>query len=303
MPARSLFRGLLWTLVGLLLVAHVGGGWYFSSELIADGFIPDPSPVVTPVGDYEIVEVSYQTPLGQMDAFHLPASGTTWVIHVHGKGATPDEAEYLFGPLQKAGYPQLSISYRNDENQPLDPSGYYQYGTTEWEDIRGAMEFAQANGAKGVVFSGFSTGSSHVLSFLYRHNFDEIQGLILDAPNIDMGDTVDFAASQRDMPVLPMKVPPTITWVAKFITSLRIGVNWKAIDYIDKAQTSLRAPVLIHHGADDQTVPVTQSIAFVEAAPDLVRLIQVSGAGHVESYETDPEKYVEDVLSFLQEIG
>ena len=303
MSARSFFRGVLWTLVALVLVAHVGGGWYFSSELIDDGFVPTPSPVVTPVGDYQVVEVSYQTSLGQMDALHLPASGTTWVIHVHGKGGTPDEAEHLFGPLQKAGYPQLSITYRNDENQPLDPSGYYQYGTTEWEDIRGAMEFAQANGADRVVFSGFSTGSSHVLSFLYRHNFDEIRGLIFDAPNIDMGDTVDFAASQRDMPVVPMKVPPTITWVAKFMTSLRIGVNWKAIDYIEKAQASLRVPVLIHHGADDQTVPVTQSIAFAEAAPDLVRLIQVSGAGHVESYETDPEKYLEDVLSFLREIG
>jgi pimeloyl-ACP methyl ester carboxylesterase len=303
MSTRSLFRGVLWTLVALLLVAHIGGGWFFSGELIADGFVPDPDPIVTPTGDYEIVEVSYETPLGQMDAFHLPASGTTWVIHVHGKGATPAEAEHLFAPLQEAGYPQLSITYRNDENQPFDPSGYYQYGGTEWEDIRGAMEFAELNGAEAVVFSGFSTGSSHVLSFLYRHNFDEIRGLILDAPNIDFGDTVDFAAGQRDMPVLPMKVPPTITWVAKFITSLRIGVNWKAIDYVDKAEFSLRTPVLVHHGTDDQSVPVTQSVAFVEAAPDLVRLIQVPGAGHIESYQADPQKYVDEVLGFLQEVG
>ena len=303
MSTRSVLRGVLWTLVAILLVAHIGGGWFFSDELIADGFVPDPDPIVTPTGDFEIVEVSYQTPLGPMDALHLPASRATWVIHVHGKGATPAEAEHLFVPLQEAGYPQLSITYRNDENQPVDPTGYYQYGGTEWEDIRGAMEFAKSNGAEAVVFSGFSTGSSHVLSFLYRHNFDEIRGLIFDAPNIDFGDTVDFAAGQRDMPVLPMKVPPTITWVAKFITSLRIGVNWKAIDYVDKAVSSLRTPVLVHHGTDDQSVPITQSLAFVEAAPDLVRLIQVPGAGHIESYETDPEKYVDEVLGFLQIVG
>ncbi len=303
MSSRSWFRGVLWSLVALLLVAHIGFGWYFSSELIEDGFVPNPSPVVTPVGDYEIVDVSYQSPLGQMDAFYLPASGTTWVIHVHGKGATPAEAEYLFAPLQQAGYPQLSITYRNDEGQPSDPSGYYQYGATEWEDIRGAMEYAEANGAEAVVFSGFSTGASHILSFLYRNNFDEIRGLIFDAPNIDMGDTVDFAASQRDMPVIPIKVPPTITWVAKFITSLRIGFNWKAVDYIDNAQASLRTPVLVHHGTDDQTVPVSQSIAFVEESPDFVRLIQVSGAGHMESYEADPEKYIDEILNFLREVG
>lgn len=300
---RSLFRGVLWTLVALLLIVHVAGGWYFSGELIDDSFVPNPSPVVTPTGDFELVEVSYETPLGEMDAFYLPARRTTWVIYVHGKGATPAEAEHLFAPLQEAGYPQLSITYRNDENQPSDPSGYYQYGATEWEDISGAMEFAEANGAEAVVFSGFGAGASHILSFLYRNNFDEVKGLIFDAPNIDMGDTVDFAAGQRDMPVIPMKVPFTITWVAKFITSLRIGVNWKAIDYIDKTRAALRTPTMIHHGTADQTVPVTQSIAFAEASPDLVRLIQAQGAGHVGSYEADPETYVEDILSFLQEVG
>jgi hypothetical protein len=293
----------LWTVVALLLIAHVGGGWYFSGQLIEDGFVPDPDVIVAPDGDFEVEEVAYSSSLGQTDAFYLPADGTTWVIHVHGLGATPAEAENLFAPLQQAGYPQLSITYRNDENQPSDPSGYYQYGATEWDDILGAFEFAESNGAEAVVFSGFSTGSSHVLSFLFRHNFDEIRGLIFDAPNIDFGDTVDFNAGQTDMPVLPMKVPSTVTWVAKFITSLRMGVNWKAIDYIDKTGASLRIPALVHHGVEDQSVPVTQSISFVEAAPDLVRLIQVPGAGHVGSYEANPEEYIAEVLSFLAEVG
>ena len=61
----------------------------------------------------------------------------TWVIHIHGLGTTPAEAEPLFAPLQEAGYPQLSITYRNDDGQPMDPSGYYQYGATEWEDVAG----------------------------------------------------------------------------------------------------------------------------------------------------------------------
>ena len=302
-PPDHCSRGVLWTLVALLLVAHVGGGWYFSSELIDRGFVPDPTPIVTPAGDYEIVEVSYETPLGQMDAFHLLARGTTWVIHVHGKGATPAEAQNLFGPLQEAGYPQLSITYRNDEDQPPDSSGYYQYGATEWEDISAAVDFAKANGARAFIFSGFSSGSSLILAFLYRHNLDEIRGAVFDAPNINMGDTVDFAGTQEDVPFIPIKVPRTITWVAKFITALRIGVNWSVIDYIGNAPTSLRIPVLVHHGTADDTVPVTQSIAFQEAAPDLVRLVQVSGAGHVESYEVDPEKYVDDVVSFVQEVG
>lgn len=303
MRSRSLFRSLFWTLVAVTVAFHLFGGWYFSSVLIEDAFSPEPDSIVLAVGDFEIEEVSYSTPLGEMDAWYLPAEGSTWVIHVHGKGATPDEAEHLFPVLQQAGYPQLSITYRNDEGQPDDPSGYYQYGATEWADVAGALEHARANGAESIVFVGFSTGGSHVLSFSYRHNLDPVKGIILDSPNIDMGDTVDFGASKRELPVLPFNVPPTLSATAKFMTSLRIGVNWKSLDYPSRAEASLRVPVLVVHGEEDETVPVSQSLRFAASAPELVRLVRVTGAGHVDSYQTDPDRYLAEVLSFLQEVG
>ena len=302
MSARSLFRGVFWTVVALVVIFHLAGGWYLSGELIDDRFVPDSDPIATPSGDYRLIEVTYESPLGEMDAWHLPGFRTTWVIHVHGKGTSPAEAEHLFAPIQDAGYPQLSITYRNDDGQPSDPSGYYGYGDTEWEDVAAAMEYALDNGATGIVFSGFGSGSSHILSFVYKNNLDVIKGLVFDSPNIDLGDTVDHGASKRELPGVPIFVPTSVTWVAKFITSLRIDINWQTLDYVQRADTSLRRPVLVHHGADDQSVPVTQSISFAEAAPDQVRLIQVPGAGHVGSYNVDPEKYIEEVLSFLHQV-
>ena len=303
MRARSLFKNTIWALIALALVVHLGGGWYFSGELIADGFTPRPDAIVAPEGDVEVTPVTFDSPVGDFDAWLIPANGSTWVIHVHGKGATPAEAQHLFAPLRDAGYPQLAITYRNDEGQPSDPSGYYQYGATEWEDIGGAIEYAVSNGAEDVVLSGFSTGASHILSFVYKNNLDAVSGLIFDAPNIDFGDSVDYNAAQRDMPLIPVKVPATVAEIAKFITSLRIGVNWKSIDYVEKTDRSLRLPVLVHHGTEDLTVPVQQSIAFAEQSPDLVDLVQVSGAGHVESYDVDPGAYLEAVLDFLDELG
>ena len=302
MSSRSFFRGLFWSLVALLLVVHVAGGWYFSSVLIEDGFTPSGSPIVAPGGDITVEETTYRSAIGEFDAFFLPASGTTWVIHVHGKGVGPEEAEHLFAPIQEAGYPQLWITYRNDDGQPADPSGFYQYGVTEWEDVAAALDYAVDNGAEAVVFSGLSTGSSHVLSFFYRNTLDVVKGMMFDSPNINWGDTVDFNAAQREMPVIPMNVPPTITSVAKFMTSLRIGVNWKSLDYIEDAGANLRAPILIHHGTNDESVPVRQSIALAEEAPELVRLIR-TGADHMGSYDEDPQKYMDEVLSFLQEVG
>jgi hypothetical protein len=303
MASRNVFRGILWGLLAVILVFHIAGGWGYSGRIVEDAFTPDPAPVVVPDGDYELVEVVYESPLGDMDAWHLPAPGTTWVIHVHGLNATPAEPEVLFRPLQEAGYPQLAITYRNDEGQPTDPSGYFQYGSTEWEDILGAVEFARANGAEDVVFAGYSTGAGHALSYAFRHNFDDIAGIITDSANVDLGSTIDYRGSLEDLPVVSLPVPPTMSWVAKFFTSLRIDVNWKSIDYIEKAERSLRVPVLAFHGTADTSIPLEQSIALAEAQPDLVEVVQVEGAGHVDSFNIDFDGYVSHVLAFLEDVG
>jgi len=300
---RTFFWGFFWILIGLLFVFHVAGGWYFSSEVIDDGFTPNPDPFLVPSGDYQVEEVQYDSELGPMDALYLPAAGSTWVIHVHGKGATPAEAAPLFGPLQQAGYPQLSITYRNDDGQPMDPSGYYQYGVTEWEDVSGAVDYALANGAEQIILSGFSTGAAHIMSFLSHRALDSVDGVLMDSPNLDMAAAVDLAASQRELPLLPITVPATLTEVAKFFTSMRIGVNWNTIDYVSDADVTIRQPVLVHHGTDDMTVPIEVSIAFEEQKPDLIDLIEVQGADHVESYTVEPEQYTESVLGFLAQVG
>lgn len=275
----------------------------FSGRIIREAFTPDPAPVVVPTGDFELEEVTYDTPLGEMDAWYLPASGSTWLIHVHGLNNTPAEPDVLFQALQDAGYPQLSITYRNDEGQPPDPSGYFQYGETEWEDVRGAVEYATENGAEQLVFLGYSTGASHVFSYVFQHQLDEIAGVVTDSANIDMGSTIDFRASQEELPIIPVKVPATMAWVAKFFTSLRINVNWKSLDYIEQATRSLRVPVLAFYGTEDQSIPNEQSIDLAATQPDLVELVAVEGAGHVESFDVDYQGYVDHLLEFLEVVG
>lgn len=303
MSSRSLLRTIFWVLLALVVVAHIGGGWIYSDRIIDDGFTPDPDPVVASTGDYELEEVTYVSSVGEMDAWYLPASGSTWVIHVHGLNATPAEPDVLFAPLQDAGYPQLAINYRNDQGQPADPSGYFRYGTTEREDILGAAEYARANGAENIVFAGYSTGASHILSFAYQNNFDYIAGLVTDSANVNMGETVDYRGSLEDLPVIGVQVPQTMTWAAKFFTSLRIDVNWESLDYIEKANRSLRVPVLAFHGTDDESIPIEQSIQLAETQPDLVELVAVEGAGHVESFDVDYDGYVSRLLAFLGEVS
>jgi pimeloyl-ACP methyl ester carboxylesterase len=303
MSGRSVFRSIFWVLVAVVFVAHVIGGWHYSNRIIDQAFTPSPAAIDVPEGDFELSQVTYRSVLGEMDAWYLPAPGTTWVIHVHGLNDTPAEPEPLFQPLQDAGYPQLSITYRNDANQPTDPSGLHRYGVTEWEDLSGAVEFARDNGARDIVFAGYSTGASHVLSYVFRHNFDYLSGVIVDSANIDLGSTIDFRGGQESLPILPIRVPTTMAWVAKFFTSLRIDVNWRSLDYIDKAERSLRVPVLAINGTEDDSIPISQSIELAEAQPDLVDRIQVDGAAHVDSFNADFNGYIAAVLEFLRDVS
>jgi pimeloyl-ACP methyl ester carboxylesterase len=303
MSGRSVFRTVIWGLIALVFVAHVVGGWQYSNRIIDEAFTPNPGEVTVPDGDYQLSQVTYGTPLGEMDAWYLPAPGTTWVIHVHGLNKTPAEPEPLFQTLQESGIPQLAITYRNDADQPTDPSDRHRYGVTEWEDLAGAVEFARENGADNIVFAGYSSGASHAMSYVFRHNFDDIAGIIVDSGNTDLGSTIDFRGSQEDLPVIPLKVPVTMAWVAKFFTSLRADVNWRSLDYIDKAERSLRVPVLAIHGTEDQSVPISESMALQEAQPELVDLLTVEGAGHVDSFNTDFDGYVAAVLEFLQSVS
>ena len=243
------------------------------------------------------VTVSYRSELGPMDALYVPGSRRTWVILVHGKGATPRETYRLMNAV--GPHPMLAITYRNDPGQPEDPSGLYRYGATEWNDVEAAVAYALDHGAEHVVLAGLSTGAALNLSFMYESDLtDAVIGLILDSPNIDFSRTVDYGAGQRQLPIVGMRVPQTLTTVAKFLGSVRFDVDWSELDYIDDIN-GIDVPMLVFHGTADTTVPYDISERLAEARPDLVTYLRFDDAEHVESWNADPTRYDAAVRRFL----
>ena len=252
---------------------------------------------------FQYEDVRYTSPLGEFDAWFVPAEDETWVIAIHGKGAEPRECLRILKPIAESGHPTLIITYRNDLGQPADPSGYHRYGATEWADVEGAVQYAIDQGAEDVVLVGLSTGAAHSLGFLYESDLEQrVVGAIFDSPNIDFGRTVDYEASQRSLPLIGLGVPQSLATVAKFIGSLRFDFDWAQVDFIDDADR-IDVPVLVFHGTDDGTVPLDVSQRLQEQRPDLVTLVVVEGAEHVQSWNRDPSAYEDRVLEFLAEVG
>lgn len=186
------------------------------------------------------------------------------------------------------------ISYRNDEGAAADPSGYYQYGVSEWRDLEAALASAAESGAGDVVLYGYSTGAAVAMAYMERVPNSAVIGAVFDSPNIDFATTVDYNAAARDLPFVGLPVPGSLAWAARTITAIRIDIDWDAIDYIDRVDR-LAVPVLVFHGTDDSSVPIETSRRLAEAS-NLVELVEVEGAEHVQSWNAGPEDYQRRVL-------
>lgn len=242
--------------------------------------------------DLAFEKVTFSSPLGEFPAWFIDGSRDTWAIFVHGRSAAREEALRMLPTVTELGFPSLVITYRNDEGVPADPSDFYRYGQTEWVDLEGAATYAFAHGAKGIILVGYSMGGAIVTNFLYESQLsDSVTGVILDAPMLDFGATVDLGASEKGYPML-------FSALAKLFAGWRFDIDWDALDYLGRSD-ELAVPILLFHGDEDDTVPVETSDALAKARPDLVRYVRVANAVHVGSWNVDSAAYEEAVREFL----
>jgi uncharacterized protein len=246
-------------------------------------------------------DVTYTSPVGELSAWYVPAAAapaSTWAVHVHGWGADRREAIRTLATYRAAGIDSLVVTARNDPGAPPDPSGRYRFGRSEWEDVDGAVRYALAHGAERVILVGYSTGAASEMAFLERSVLaGAAAGLVFDAPNLDLGAVVKERARDTALiPGLPLTVPNSLTAVAMIIADLRYDIGWRDIDSVDQP---VDVPVLVFHGDEDDTVPLSVVEDFAGAHPAEVRLIVTAGAGHVLSWNVDRDRYERELGEFL----
>lgn len=261
------------------------------SAVRLDGFAFEGDPATAHGIVFDEVQIAGE--LGSMPAWHVPGEPREWVIFVHGKGSRRQEALRMLPTAQAAGPSLLVVTYRNDEGAPASPDGRYGFGTTEWKDLEAAVIFAKEQGAENVLLVGYSMGGAIVLSFVEHSSEASLVGaLILDAPMLSFGSSVDLAASD-------MHLPGILTATGKKFATWRFGVDWSAMDYRDNAR-ELSVPLLLIHGDEDDRTPVEDSDALAAESPEIVTYIRFEGAEHVRAWNVDPVRYEEAVANFLQ---
>lgn len=257
-------------------------------------------------GDVDLAfeEVTYSSPLGEMGAWMVQPKSEWWAIHVHGWTASRREAVRLLPAINKVGMTSMVIDYRNDPGAPADPSGHYRFGLHEWEDVEAAVAYAIESGANHIVCVGYSTGAAHILSFLEQSRLgDRVDGLVLDSPNVILAETVRHGSRETRFPGLGFRVNPLLIELGMWIADLRWSIDWDRTNYVQRAESILRVPVLVFHGTSDARVPISVSRQLEARVPALVELQETPAAGHVMSWNAEPERYerlLERFLSGLQ---
>jgi pimeloyl-ACP methyl ester carboxylesterase len=244
-------------------------------------------------------QVSYTSPLGGFRAYVIEGRRPIWVLFVHGKrGAAPRKPPYAYPLLplvSRMGLTSMDITYRNDFSEPASPDGHHWYGLTEWEDLEGAVRFALREGAASLILVGYSMGGSIVTSFLYRSSLEEnVRGVILDAPVLNLEAVVDAGVRSRG-------VPDFLIRPGKWLVRRRHGVDWDALDYL-KAASNLRVPILLFHGDADSLIPVQISDRLAALRPDIVTYVRVPGATHGHCWNMARDTYEEAVHHFFQDL-
>jgi pimeloyl-ACP methyl ester carboxylesterase len=199
----------------------------------------------------------------------------------------------MLPPFHDQGWTSLVIGYRNDPGLPLDPSGRHRFGLAEWEDLEAAVRHARDFGAKKISLMGCSTGGALVMHFLERSELrDLVTGVVLDSPNLVLADTFRHAIDVR--PATPLMFEFGL-WLADW----RWKIDWDATNLVDRSADILAVPALVFHGTSDRTVPISESRRLATILPKFVELVETPAAGHVMSWNADPDRYERYLRGFL----
>lgn len=295
-------RALIWVGAAFLFVltaGQVAAAWGMSQQVAAELDVTAAPPSTTDPGQalgLAFETIHYDAPLGATPAWLVPGASTAdWVVLMHGRAGAREDWMAQIDAIHDAGYTSLTISYRNDADAPTAPDHRYGMGATEGADLAAAVDYAASHGASKIVLVGVSLGGAAVMSYLREGADPAVAAVVLDSPILDFAGAVD-AVSGR----LGVWIPPTVLWLGKQFTSLRTGLDWAELDFLEPSDP-LTVPALVMHGTADDTVPIGQSRELAARHPDLVLLVETP-TGHADAWGYDPKAYNDAVVGFLAEV-
>ena len=217
----------------------------------------------------------------------------TIIIIVHGNGYNRNDPGIgtldIANQLVQHGYNVLMFDLRGygESDGATVSGGYY-----EKRDVEGAVAFAKQLGYEKIGVLGFSLGA--VSTLLAAAEDEDIDAVVSDSSYADLNDIMGPEFKKRT------KAPEFFLRPILFMIKVMYGVDFAAIRPIEAVPKIAPRPVFFIHGEDDDMIPAAHAERLYEASSNsLNELWVVTGAGHVQSFQVQPQEYIERVTAFL----
>jgi pimeloyl-ACP methyl ester carboxylesterase len=285
-----------------IIILILAVAYFLTSLVIAYGFsmpgktIPDTSPAEHDV-DYE--DVSFYSSIDHvlLRGWYIPGGGKTTIVVMHGGRANrADESVGLLElsvELSRHGFNVLTFDRRGCGIS--SSSAFFNRGHLE-RDFGGAVDYIrERNGEQEkIVLLGNSIGAQAAFVYAYDYKGNELSGIISDSGFAKRG---KIAARVLNQAVLLTGIfAPGALKLGEFVFGLP---NLDAVNIVG----GIGVPIFFINGDSDQQIPDDTTYELLEASDNPSdEILIVPGAGHNQSYNTNPVEYIERVVSFLDKL-
>lgn len=233
-------------------------------------------------------------------AIQKRASGSRWVIHVHGRKTLIGETLRNFPLLDELGYNQLSISHESDPKPYGLGKHRSKFGFDEWKEVEAAVQYSVDEGASEIVLVGFSLGAMMVGQFLRNSSYgNRVNAVIFDSPMFDVRNTLRLQASISGFDA---GFADEICNLMKESRILRLlGYPKLDVDSFSLAKNAILSPIpmLVLYSTNDGYVAHLDSEVFVKLNPTTT-LVNFPQARHCRLFNSDQPKYELAIRNFLE---
>jgi fermentation-respiration switch protein FrsA (DUF1100 family) len=144
-----------------------------------------------------------------------------------------------------------------------------------------------------IVMHGISMGGAAVMMASGEELPGNVKAIVEDSGYTSVWDILDYQLGYRyHLPAFP------VLYGASIWSNSKWGYNWKEASAVEQVKKS-KTPILFIHGGEDDIVPTTMAYDVYQAAKCKKRLLIIEGAEHAGAVCTNPERYWDEVFSFI----
>lgn len=254
--------------------------------------VPEPPGAPANPGDlgFEYEPIRIRTDDGvELAAWFIPAARTTEtavvVMHGYAGHRLPELAGFV--PWLRARHNVLQFDFRGHGESDAGP---VTMGARERRDVAAAVDVLRARGLTRIALFGVSMGAA---------------AAILAAPDLPVAAVVADAPYARTRHPIANRMreegwPLPELGSAAIVLAASIRARAVLPDPIDAVGKLGSRALLVIVSDADSLISWRQGLALYEGASGPRELLVIAGAGHGDAYVTDPERYREAVMDFLE---